>query len=405
MGLTQVNTDGVKDDAVTAGKIPANAVGSSEIADDAVGLAQMAAGTDGQIITYDASGNPVAVGPGTDGQVLTSTGAGSPPAFETLPASGPSLTGSTNNTVVTVTGANALNGEANFHFDGTRAIVGATSHRPIPNQNFNNTGDGSTPLVYVEGTGDSKAISIVSNNTNAWRGSCLHLARSRGANVGDNTIVQNGDSIGMITFNANDGVDFYTTAAQIRVEVDGAPGENDTPGRIIFATTPDGSGNADERMRIDSDGYVTQPSKRGAAFSARHTNNTSYSSNDIIKYNSDGDSWNTFDVGGNYDTSTGKYTTPVAGVYYFEAQAMTTGWSNGNTTQDGLQLKCNHGTLSFPRQRRSTFRTHAENNGYFTNSISGTAKLGAGDTVWVVTSHSCGVSNTQYSYFTGWLIG
>ena len=42
MGLTQVNTDGVKDDAVTAGKIPANQVGSSEIADDAVGAAQIA---------------------------------------------------------------------------------------------------------------------------------------------------------------------------------------------------------------------------------------------------------------------------------------------------------------------------------------------------------------------------
>ena len=81
MGLTQVNTDGVKDDAVT--------------------LAKQAAGTDGQIITYDASGNPVAVGPGTDGQVLTSTGAGSPPAFEDaaagetnrMPLSGGTFTG------------------------------------------------------------------------------------------------------------------------------------------------------------------------------------------------------------------------------------------------------------------------------------------------------------------------
>jgi len=42
MGLTKISTDGVKDDAVTAGKIPANAVGSSEIADDAVGAAQIA---------------------------------------------------------------------------------------------------------------------------------------------------------------------------------------------------------------------------------------------------------------------------------------------------------------------------------------------------------------------------
>ena len=36
MTLTQISTAGVKDDAVTAGKIPANAVGSSELADNAV---------------------------------------------------------------------------------------------------------------------------------------------------------------------------------------------------------------------------------------------------------------------------------------------------------------------------------------------------------------------------------
>ena len=145
MGLTQVNTDGVKDDAVTQAKV----------ANDAIDLTEIKAGVDGKIISYDASGNPVAVGPGTDGQVLTSTGAGSPPAFEdalsegtqvkstgesggtkflredgdgtcswqTLPSSGAALTGSTNNTVVTVTGANALAGEANLTFDGNNLTV------------------------------------------------------------------------------------------------------------------------------------------------------------------------------------------------------------------------------------------------------------------------------------------
>lgn len=42
MGLTQVSTAGVKDDAVTAGKIPANAVGASELADNAVDTAAIA---------------------------------------------------------------------------------------------------------------------------------------------------------------------------------------------------------------------------------------------------------------------------------------------------------------------------------------------------------------------------
>ena len=108
MALTQVKTLGIADDAVTEAKV----------ANDAISPTEMKAGTDGHIITYDASGNPTTVGPGTDGQVLTSTGAGSPPAFETLPTSGAALTGSTNNTVVTVTGANAMAGEATLTYDG-----------------------------------------------------------------------------------------------------------------------------------------------------------------------------------------------------------------------------------------------------------------------------------------------
>ena len=39
MAITQTGTGGIKDDAVTAGKIPANAVGSSELADNAVDTA------------------------------------------------------------------------------------------------------------------------------------------------------------------------------------------------------------------------------------------------------------------------------------------------------------------------------------------------------------------------------
>ena len=69
MALTLIKTAAIEDDAVTAGKIPANAVGSSEIADDAVTQAQVAgasideakmnisnAGTNGQYLQKQ-SGN------------------------------------------------------------------------------------------------------------------------------------------------------------------------------------------------------------------------------------------------------------------------------------------------------------------------------------------------------------
>ena len=59
MALTQISTGGVKNDAVTAGKIPADAVGQSEIADEAVDEARLQisnAGTNGQFLQKQ-SGN------------------------------------------------------------------------------------------------------------------------------------------------------------------------------------------------------------------------------------------------------------------------------------------------------------------------------------------------------------
>ena len=59
MALTQISTGGVKNDAVTAGKIPADAVGQSEIADEAVDEARLQisnAGTNGQFLSKQ-SGN------------------------------------------------------------------------------------------------------------------------------------------------------------------------------------------------------------------------------------------------------------------------------------------------------------------------------------------------------------
>ena len=110
-------------DSVTTAKILNANVTEAKIADDAITLAKMASGTDGNIISYDASGNPVAIATGSDGQVLTSAGAGQPPAFEAVSA-GTALTGSTNNTIPTVTGANAISGEANLTFDGTDLTLG-----------------------------------------------------------------------------------------------------------------------------------------------------------------------------------------------------------------------------------------------------------------------------------------
>jgi hypothetical protein len=67
--------------------------------------------------------------------------------------------------------------------------------------------------------------------------------------------VANGNYLGWLSFQGNDGTDFVE-GASIRGEVDGTPGANDMPGRLVFSTTADGASSPTERMRIKSNGDV-----------------------------------------------------------------------------------------------------------------------------------------------------
>jgi len=112
------------------------------------------------------------------------------------------------------------------------------------------------PRLQVHGVSSTNA----SLSATAWVNSVgssgsLILSKSRSGAIGTQAIVQNGDSIGEILFNGDDGVAF-ARGARITASVDGTPGVGDMPGRLVFATTPDGGTNPSERMRIDSAGNV-----------------------------------------------------------------------------------------------------------------------------------------------------
>jgi hypothetical protein len=78
--------------------------------------------------------------------------------------------------------------------------------------------------------------------------------RSAGSTVGTNTLVANDDRLGMVRFSGANGTS-YNAAAEIYAEIDGTPGaSSDMPGRLIFATTPNGSASTTERARITSGG-------------------------------------------------------------------------------------------------------------------------------------------------------
>ena len=113
----------------------------------------------------------------------------------------------------------------------------------------------NNPLLQVESasTNDYGRASFIFNGATAV-GPGLWFGKSRGTSVGSNTIVNDGDQIGGFFFHAADGTDKFSRVAAIEVKIDGTPGSNDTPGRIIFATTADGANGTTERLRIDQAG-------------------------------------------------------------------------------------------------------------------------------------------------------
>lgn len=119
-----------------------------------------------------------------------------------------------------------------------------------------NVGIGTTSPGSVVDVHNALAVPLLNTYRNDAAGSGVFFQKSRSATVGTNTIVQNGDALGSIYFNGANGTG-YSEAALIRGAVDGTPGAtNDMPGRLLFYTTPDGSGTLTERMRINSAGNV-----------------------------------------------------------------------------------------------------------------------------------------------------
>jgi hypothetical protein len=117
---------------------------------------------------------------------------------------------------------------------------------------------GASTLTQIEGNSTATASLSITRNDATADGNALILAKARSAAY---AIVQyvNGtasdDRIGRISFQGADGTNMVP-AASIEAYVDGTPGANDMPGRLVFSTTADGAASPTERMRIKSTGII-----------------------------------------------------------------------------------------------------------------------------------------------------
>jgi hypothetical protein len=138
-----------------------------------------------------------------------------------------------------------------------RLLVGTSTAR----SNFDTT---IAPQLQIESTSVTGARFSITRNADSVGAAEIFLGKTRSSVNGGSTAVLSGDSLGGIAFWGADGTNLIL-GASINGAVDGTPGANDMPGRLVFSTTADGASTPTERLRIDSAGQIEAGSLGTAA--------------------------------------------------------------------------------------------------------------------------------------------
>jgi hypothetical protein len=236
---------------------------------------------------YDSDGNVTYLGSN-----LYYNSSYAPARFDTgKPSSAITLSGRTGNGEITfLTGTATASERARIDSSG-RLLVGTTTAR----SNVDTPGGNSTPFVQIETAAGSysNGLSIINNSVGTFA-PIVTLGATNGSSVGSNVIVSNGQYFGTINFVGADGTSLIE-GASIRGEVDGTPGANDMPGRLVFSTTADGASSPTERARITAAGALKAASGgaayigTGSGYDAVHelvTNNNGYEALIVTNRNS-----------------------------------------------------------------------------------------------------------------------
>ena len=193
-------------------------------------------------------------------------------------------------------------GAANWSASDERARIDSSGRLLVgtstPRSGFQiSTGFGNvTPVHQFEFNSQTyNGLSITHNAGANTYPAVLAFGKSRGSSAGSYTAVASGDGLGWLDFYGADGTNMVR-AATISAEVDGTPGANDMPGRLVFSTTADGASSPTPRMTISSDGNVyigrasTDDTVQGTSYNANRWNITTSSAISLLinRQNDDG---------------------------------------------------------------------------------------------------------------------
>lgn len=129
----------------------------------------------------------------------------------------------------------------------------------------------------------------------------------------------------------------------------GVTGITTATGGLNVGTIKDAGNNA-TAMTVDSTGRILTPAR--PAFHARLTSSSTEGKTGTLVFNTED-----FDIGGNYDTSNGRFTAPIAGIYYF----VFDGLSAGNTSGAAVAAGYNAMVSFIKNGSEGTFSTRSYN--------------------------------------------
>ena len=286
-----------------------------------------------------------------------------------------------------------------FETSGNEKVRIDSEGRILSRHSASRTVGTKTGQLQVIESGNNAAISIIQTN-NAASAPFLCFGKTRSANDTGSTIVQNGDSLGQILFAGADGSDVDSTAALITAKVDGTPGSNDMPGKLVFATTADGASTATPAMEISSVGIVTcrnVPSFLISIDSLTDTGNNAIIISENNGFTLSATSRNSHNFGNHFNEADGKFTAPVEGLYFFGYSIMRSSTSGSGGVD--IRIMKNGGVNSlYSRNYQGSYQVNFQAEGNTT-----IVRLKKDDYIQFRIGANMSVHNDD-SYFYGYLI-
>jgi hypothetical protein len=259
---------------------------------------------------------------------------------------------------------NALVVEDSANPDATPVVIDASGN-VIVGASTSYTTSGSAPIFQMHSASGSFAqIGATSWASGTDTGASVSFCRSDSGAIGTHTLVGASDVLGNLSFSGSDGTNFIQ-AAKISAVMDGTPGTNDMPGRLVFSTTADGASSPTERMRIDSAGRVGIGStslagyrvRVGGVFETTSTTGLAVAADTTIPSNVTGNAYGFYSA---INTAASAFTLAI--LHHYRAVGQTPGAGSTVTSQYGFHA--------------DSGLTGATNNyGFYGNIASGTSRF------------------------------